>query len=127
MAFMSLIAVGVTTLYDTIAYFDGQHWQLTDDEAIAFTNKINDALEALPGEYYAAAKQFIEKYLPFLSLAVTASAITIPRIQYSRELKQQAKRSQGNHIPETGPVSEKPADDTGAVNGTAYRTATSFR
>lgn len=126
-AFLGLIAVGITTVYDLVAFFQGAHWSLQDDETKYLTEKANGALEALPGEYYAIIRENIEKFLPLVAFIIAAIAVTIPRLQYSAELRKQRKPDKTNNQQQTETVPRSTENDSGHWDGNVYRSASSFR
>lgn len=128
---LGLIAVGATSLFETIALFAGPHWSLYEDETVALASAIDSALDTLPGEYYAVIRKIIENYFPWLTLSIITSKIVIPRIAQSQENQANPTRpvnpSQTDRSETSEPIRGEPTTYTGAVNGTIYRTQSSFR
>lgn len=125
-AMLSLLAVGVTSLFELVAFFDGQHWTLEDNEIKELAERINEALDALPGKYYVIVKQIFEQYFPFITLSIVAGKIVIPRLQYSIELKR-AKRNQNADNQQTETAFSGAENGTGTRQGNHYRAEPSFR
>jgi hypothetical protein len=111
-ALLTLLGIGSASLFETIGFFAGDHWSLEDEEITALARAINGALDTLPGEYYAIIREVVEKWFPWITLAVVAGKITIPRYKYTVELwargatdQREPKPNQASHSPETGPFS----------------------
>src|SRR5215468_1295814 len=127
-AMLGLIAVGCTSLFETIALFAGKHWSLVEDETVMLAHAIDGALDTLPGEYYAVIKKLIEDYFPWLTLSIVASKIVIPRLNYKPQPQYSTTESdQNDSTQQSSSVHRKSTVDTGSNNGTAYRTQSSFR
>lgn len=98
-AIIGLISVGLNALYGTVALAYGEHWALQPTESQLLATQLNRCLETLPAGTYQDVTKYIEKYLPWVALAVTAGAITVPRIEQSRvkrETKPIARNSQAS-------------------------------
>lgn len=129
-AMLGLIAVGCTSLFETIALFAGKHWSLEEYETISLAQAIDSALDTLPGNYYATIRKVIENYFPWLTLSIVASKIVIPRINEGverRKQQQSANQNQSDTVTEDSAVHRETTVDTGAFNGNAYNPKSSFR
>lgn len=92
---VSMLSIGCSALYGTVAQFSGEHWKLQANESIELASALNDALSTLPDSTYEKLFSIIEQYIPWIALAITAGTITIPRIQYTQRLK--TERGNANH------------------------------
>lgn len=92
---VSMLSIGCSALYGTVAQFSGEHWKLEANESIELASALNDALSTLPDTTYEKLFSIIEQYIPWIALAITAGTITIPRIQYTQRLK--AERRNPNY------------------------------
>lgn len=91
-AIIGLISVGLNAAYASVGVLTkDDHWSLNQAESAALAAQINSCLETLPGKIYAEVIAKIEQFLPWIGLAITASAITIPRIEQSRAKREAAK------------------------------------
>lgn len=107
----SLLAVGCTALFGTVAQFAGPHWRISSDESYTLGNSINDALSTLDESTYVQLFKFIEKYIPWISLAITAGSIVIPRYQQNQRIKTETRNANFGNV---GRVNQRPR---GFANG----------
>jgi len=88
---LGFIAIGLDAIYGSIALFAGSHWELAEEESTMLANSVNSALKTLPEEYYGDIKANIEKFIPWVGLAITAGAITIPRVNQTNAIRAQKR------------------------------------
>ncbi len=88
-AIAGMLSVACTAIYSTTALFFGDHWNVTDAESSMLASSLDNALKTLPQNTYEELRKYFDQFIPWVALAITAGAITIPRIEYSRELARQ--------------------------------------
>lgn len=114
-AIAGMLSVACTAIYSTTALFFGEHWNVTDDESLMLANSLDNALKTLPSNTYEELRKHFEQFIPWVALAITAGAITIPRIEYSRELARQRSKT-GNITNDTGNNAGQSNDSYGKAN-----------
>ena len=121
---IGLISVGLNALYGTFALtLQESHWYLSDNESLALATQAHQALETLPGEIYEQLTKHIEKFIPWVGLAITASAITAPRIKQSAANRAARKASPGagGRTEPSGSEWETPSASTDGARVNSYR------
>ena len=109
---ITLIATGLTAGYGSIAIWrKEEHWKLQEREAKALAEQVDACLETLPDKVYEQFIKQIESFAPWIGLAITAGAITLPRIQES-----QRRSSAANQRPKTAPFAGYPSGGAGNRN-----------
>jgi hypothetical protein len=94
--FIGVLSIVTDTIYKTAAINNGKHWELTPDENITLSLALHNALETLPGSAYENILEFAGKYGPWVALGWTAYNITKPRIDESRRIKSDKKKTDNN-------------------------------
>jgi hypothetical protein len=59
----------------------GPHWVLSDEEATTLAESLQKALSTLPGNTYVDLKKYLDKFVPWVALAIVAGQIVAPRIE----------------------------------------------
>jgi len=80
-----LLQIALNGLFGSVAILRReQHWQLSPHESEALSAQLNSCLETLPKGSYEQIQKLVERYIPWIGLALTAGAIAGPRIEQSR-------------------------------------------
>jgi len=82
-----MLAVAASSVYGTIAQFQGEHWYLTPNESHAIGDALHNALETLPENSYEKLQLYIAKFAPWVFLAITIGQITYPRYTASKTIR----------------------------------------
>jgi hypothetical protein len=81
------IAVSAAFIPPSLVY--GEHWRLEDNEAFALAESLQKALSTLPGNKYADIKKYIEKFVPWVALTITAAQIVGRKWEITQYLKRE--------------------------------------
>jgi hypothetical protein len=81
------IAVSAAFIPPSLVY--GEHWRLEDGEAFALAESLQKALQTLPGNSYADIKKYIEKFVPWVALTITAAQIVGRKWEITQYLKRE--------------------------------------
>lgn len=129
LAMISLISIGCASLFDIAALFLGKHWSLYDEQTTKLAIAVDGAIDTLPGNYYAIIKKAVENYFPWVTLAIVAGKIIIPRVNETFKPAEQPRSysDQTDNTETHQPIPDIPNFDTGTNNGTKYRSQSSFR
>jgi hypothetical protein len=78
----------------------GEHWPIGDDEANELGSKLNECVDAFPksatSKFAEWFEKYVDKYMPFAALGITAYVITEPRVQLTKQLIADAKQREQN-------------------------------
>lgn len=114
---ITLIATGLTAGYGSIAIWRKEdHWKLQEREAKALAEQVDACLETLPDKVYEQFVKQIENFAPWIGLAITAGAVTLPRIQES-----QRRNAAANQRPKAAPFVGYPPNDSGNRSEEEFR------
>lgn len=76
------------TAYSAVATMRNEpHWHILKSDALELAKRELDCLEQLPTGMYEDVLKIINNYAPWVGLAITAAAITMPRVERSRANK----------------------------------------
>lgn len=126
---VTLISTGMTALYGSIALWRQEsHWNLQPNESRALALQLHQCLETLPQGVYAEIVKQIENFAPWIGLAITAGAITLPRIERSR-VPSSANAASGKAAANSGrpdSADEFPQEFDPSANPFVYGAANSY-
>lgn len=84
-ALIGLLTTAFVAVYGSIAQLRREdHWYLQPKEAQALAVNTHKALETLPGDVYGKIEAVISQFIPWIGLALTVGAVTLPRIEHSK-------------------------------------------
>jgi hypothetical protein len=89
-ATIGVLATALSAIFiiPTVAF--GAHWALSDEEATTLGESLQKALSTLPSSQYVDLKKYLDRFVPWVALAIVAGQIVAPRIEETQ--RQRAER-----------------------------------
>lgn len=105
-----MLSLGLTAAFHGLAMWRGQHWVLTEKEALYLATDLNNTITALlPAQYVEFYNEVLAKYSPVIGLCISASAIIGKRLAIDAELDAAKARPNQNGKQPTGDAGARAA------------------
>lgn len=80
-ATLGVFSTALSALFIIPSVALGPHWVLNDEEANTLAESLQKALSTLPGSTYGDLKKYLDRFVPWVALAIVAGQIVAPRIE----------------------------------------------
>ena len=91
-ATIGVLATGLSALFLIPSVTFGAHWALSDEEATTLGESLQKALSTLPGNTYVDLKKYLDRFVPWVALAIVAGQIVAPRIEETQRRRADSGR-----------------------------------